>query len=86
MSGIGVTISSEITKTVRTVRHIAKPSYKARENPPHLSDLRAFVAACDGLPDDVLVRIDKGQLNESGRHDVTFSATLEVVCESGGTP
>lgn len=37
--------------------------------------LRAFVAECDGLPDELLVRIEWGSLSEGGLRDVTLSAT-----------
>ena len=62
--------------TTTTVRHIAHPLGRSRENGPHLSDLREFVDACEGLPGELLVRISKGSLNESGRHDVTIETTL----------
>jgi hypothetical protein len=54
------------------VTYTAKPLGSDRENGPHLGDLREFVAACDGLPDDLKVRIDEGHLNEGGRRDVQF--------------
>jgi hypothetical protein len=62
-----------VNTTVTHVSHVASPMGKARENGPHLIDLREFVAACEGLPHDVLVRIDKGYLSESGRKDLTFT-------------
>jgi hypothetical protein len=55
------------------VRHIAKPLGSARENGPHLGDLREFVEKCEGLPNDLIVRIDTGHSNESGRRDVVIS-------------
>lgn len=66
------------TSTVRTttVLWVAKPSGETRRNGPHLGDLRAFVAECDGLPGDTPVRITEGNLSESGRRDVTFEVTL----------
>lgn len=64
-----------VDTTTTYVNHIAKPMGRARESGPHLSDLRLFVDACDGLPGDVLVRIDTSQLNESGRCDVVFHVT-----------
>lgn len=64
-----------VTETI-VVRHVAEPLGHGRENGPHLGDLRAFVAACDGLADDVLVRIDNGQLDEGARRRVTFTATV----------
>jgi hypothetical protein len=66
------------TVTTETVRHLAKPYGRNRENGPHLADLRAFVAACEGLPDDVLVRIENGYLDEGGRRNVTFTANYRV--------
>jgi len=69
------------TKTVSTIRvvHVAKPRGTARKNPPSLGDLRAFVQACEGLPDDVHVHIQNGHLGESGRRDTTLSTSFE--CE-----
>ena len=63
--------------TTTTVRYFAKPMGAERENGPHLSDLRAFVAECDGLPDDVSVRINNGNLSESGRRDVELSVAYK---------
>lgn len=71
------------TKTTR-VRHIAKPLGDARENGPHLSDLRRFVAECVGLPDEVLVRISAGHLSESGRRDVTLEAVWSRPADEDG--
>jgi hypothetical protein len=72
----------ENTQTTTTVRHTAKPygrarenGPRARENGPHLGDLRAFVAECEGLPDDVRVRFTDGYMGESGRYDVTIEAS-----------
>jgi hypothetical protein len=66
------------TTTTTRVQHIAKPTDGSarhrRENGPHLGDLREFVAACEGLPDDVLVRITDGHMDEGGRYDVTLLA------------
>jgi len=58
--------------TVTRVHHVAKPAFETHENGPHLDDLREFVTACEGLPDEVLVRIDLPRLDEGGRRDVTF--------------
>jgi hypothetical protein len=44
------------------VRHYAKPIGK--EPGPHLADLREFVAACEGLPDDLQVKIDVGSYGD----------------------
>lgn len=62
------------------VRHVAQPL--KGENGPHLSDLREFVDACDGLPNDLLVRIDQGHLSESGSRNVTFRVSRRVVAGS----
>lgn len=64
------TIRTAATRT--SVRHVAKPMGVGRSNGPHLADLREFVRECEGLPDDLVVRIDKGNLDEGGRRDVTF--------------
>ena len=66
------------TSSTTTVRHVARPLGRARESGPHLGDLRRFVQECAGLPDEVLVRVDREQLDESGRSNVTFSATLRA--------
>lgn len=66
-----------VTETTH-VRHVARPWGGTRENGPHLHDLRAFVAACDGLADDTLVRIEPGQLDEGGRRNVTLTATIRT--------
>lgn len=69
---------SEYVNRTTTVRHIAEPlDSKGRENGPHLGDLRAFVAECEGLPDSIKVRINKGHMGESGRYDVTFETTWQ---------
>jgi hypothetical protein len=76
----------EYTETRTTVRHIATPlASKGRENGPHLGDLRAFVAECEGLPDSIVVRIDKGHMGESGRYDVTFETTWSRRADSEPT-
>jgi len=62
------------TNTTSTrVQQVAKPSGVSRENGPHLGDLREFVDACDGLPEDIRVDITDGYMGESGRYDVTIS-------------
>jgi hypothetical protein len=66
-------VRKEATTHVVSVRLIAKPHGRGRDNPPRLRDLRDFVEACDGLHDDLHVYIDRGSLDEGGRHDVTFS-------------
>jgi hypothetical protein len=63
---------STVTSTETHVSHTAKPLGRSRENPPHLGDLRAFVAACEGLPDDLSVYINNGSLDEGGRRNITF--------------
>lgn len=64
---------STITTTTTRVQHVCRPLGRAQENGPHLADLRQFVQACVGLPDDARVQIDDGHLGESGRRDVTIS-------------
>lgn len=64
------------TKTTTYVRHVAKQT-RDRRNGPHLGDLREFVEAAEGLPDDVPVHIRQGYLTESGRRDVEFEIRYE---------
>lgn len=74
----------EHTDTTTWVRCIAEPlASKGHENGPHLGDLRRFVEECEGLPDSIVVRIDKGPLSESGRRDVTFEATWKRPLNGG---
>jgi hypothetical protein len=66
----------EHTDTTTWVRYTAEPlASKGRENGPHLGDLRRFVAECVGMPDEIVVRISKGHMGESGRYDVTFETS-----------
>lgn len=67
------TLRRTTTTTETVVRHTARPMGEAQENGPHLGDLREFVARCEGLPDDVLVHVESGQLSEGGRRVVTLS-------------
>ena len=71
--------------TVTRVSHVAKPAFKTRENGPHLSDLREFVTACEGLPDEVLVYIRTGHMDEGGRCDVTFEVSYTHPKESSAS-
>jgi hypothetical protein len=66
--------------TLRTIEvsHIAKPLGIGRENPPHLGDLREFVAACEGLPDELLVTVQQGRSEKGGRRDMTISVRQVV--------
>lgn len=66
----------EWVEKIITVRHVAHPFGRNRENPPSLADLRKFVELCEGLPDDVHVGIEKGHLDEGGRRSVTFSLRI----------
>lgn len=61
--------------TITTVRHIAVPMGRDRQNGPHLRDFREFVRLCEGLPNDAFVRIENGHLDEGGRQNVTISLT-----------
>ena len=60
--------TTSLTEGTR-VTHVARPLGRARistpclEIGPHLGDLRAFVAACEGLPDDLLVHIQRRHLD-----------------------
>lgn len=66
----------ERTETTTTVRYVAVPlGSKGRENGPHLGDLRRFVEECEGLPDSIVVHIDKGHMDSAGRYDVTLRAS-----------
>jgi hypothetical protein len=77
---------TEYTQTTTAVRYTAEPMGRNRENPPHLGDLRKFVEECEGLPDSVSVRINKGHMGESGRYDVTIEATWQRPAEEVATP
>lgn len=73
------------TVTTTTVRYLSKPFGRDRQNPPSLGDLRTFVSECEGLPDDLAVRIDKGHLDEGGRSTVTFEVVQRTPhTEPGG--
>lgn len=61
-----------LTQTTTVVEHRCAPLGRARENGPHLSDLRTFVEECDGLPGDLWVHVDQGHMNEGGRYVVTL--------------
>ena len=69
---------SEYVLRTTEVTHTAKPHGSGQENPPHLWDLRRFVETCEGLPDSLVVTINKGESSakEAGRHDITFSVKL----------
>jgi hypothetical protein len=69
----------EYVLRITEVTHIARPHGPGRENPPHLWDLRKFVAECDGLPDGMVVSIKDGPsaAKDAGRRDVTFAVTLK---------
>lgn len=73
------------TTTTTHVKRLAEPIGQARENGPHLVDLRAFVAACEGIPDETLVRIHNGHLGESGRMTVTIELHHRVTGDSDCT-
>lgn len=63
-----------VMRTVE-VTHVGKPHGPTRENPPHLWDLRRFVEACEGLPDNLVVTIKVGvsEAKDAGRRDITLS-------------
>jgi hypothetical protein len=65
-----------VTETVTTVRHVVGTFGRARTNPPSLGQLREFIMACDDIPDDVAVHIEKSQLDEGGRYTYTFSLRI----------
>ena len=68
--------------TTTRVQIVAKPTGISRESGPHLRDLREFVDACDGLPEDILVRISEGHIGEDGRNDVTISLVWQHPTEA----
>lgn len=72
---------STVTKTITTVRHVVQSFGRTRENPPSLGHLREFVAACEGIPDDTKVTLDKSSLDEGGRFSYTFSVRIEEADE-----
>lgn len=78
MSGERANPASRTTTTTTKTRVVlvARPMGRNRENGPHLLDLRDFVEACHGLPDDARVRIGEGQLSEGGDRDVTFAVEV----------
>ena len=71
------TVRTTANMTTTRVKHVAKPMGISRENGPHLRDLREFVGACDGLPEDIRVDITDGYMSESGRYDVTISLVYQ---------
>lgn len=71
-------IRTEHTRTEVVVRHVMQPFGRERTNPPSLGDIRKFVTACDNLPDDLLVVITKGSLDEGGRHSYTFTVRQQT--------
>lgn len=75
---------SEYTKHEINIRYVAEPSGRERANPPTLGDLRAFVDACSDIPDEEHVYIEKGSLNEAGRHNYTFS--IHRILKTGDEP
>jgi hypothetical protein len=65
---------SEYTMHTTEVTHVAKPYGTGRDiNPPHLWDLRRFVEACEGLPDNLVVSIKSQVRESSSRVSVIFS-------------
>lgn len=77
-----MTERSEAQYQETRVQHVAHPRGGTRENPPHLADLREFVTACEGLPDDLRVDIYTGALDDGGRNNVTFSVLQRVIMEA----
>lgn len=66
------------TNTTTTVRLVTHPFGRHGENPPSLGQLRRFVDACEGLPDDLGVSWEKGSLSEGGRYQVVLSVSMQV--------
>jgi hypothetical protein len=64
---------SEYVLKTTEVTHIAKPYGANRTNPPTLWDLRRFVEACEGLPDNMAVMIKPEDSDNTGRRNVVFS-------------
>jgi len=67
---------AEYTMHTTEVTHVAKPYGPTRTNPPDLWDLRRFVEACEGLPDEVAVTIKPGGSDNTGRRDVVFAVKI----------
>ena len=72
-----------VTQRVTSVRTVLRPFGRNRTNPPSLEQLRVFVAACEGLPDDTEVHVEKGPLDEGGRH--TYTLSIRIIEESDGS-
>lgn len=65
-----------VNQTVTTVRYVVHPFGRARTNPPSLGHLREFLTACQGLPDDTHVGLEKSSLDEGGRYTYTLSVSI----------
>lgn len=68
------------TQDITTVRYVCNPFGRTNTNPPSLGQVREFVNACDGLPDDTAVSVEKGPLDEGGRY--TYVLSVRIVVES----
>lgn len=72
---------TDTTKRTINVYLVCKPFGRARTTGPSLRDLRDFVEACEGLPDDLAVTFDKGHMGEDGRYDVTLRVRQEAATD-----
>ena len=61
---------------VTRVSYTAKPFGRNHQNPPNLEQLREFVKECEGLPGETPVTIQRGSLDEGGRHDYKFAVHI----------
>ena len=77
-------VRSDWTERNTTVRIVAKPyGPNGKGYPPSLGDLRKFVAACEGLPDDTTVRINQESPGMDGRYaNVELSVRVKHPTES----
>jgi hypothetical protein len=69
-------VRKKVTQTTTTVLHVLRAFGPIRTNPPSLGQLREFVMACDDLPNDTPVQIEKSSLDEGGRYNYRFSIRI----------
>lgn len=69
---VSVPTRTVVNQKTTSVTYVMIPEGRNRQNPPTLGQLRKFVEACEDLPDEASVSMEKGQLDEGGRHNYTF--------------